>query len=94
MQIHFSDSLESGRAHTALGRIQAVTHWRRADKPVAALDRDIALRALVREAEDFGADALLSVSFEVEEVKSVDIDAVPLLRVKASGQAVRLRAAA
>jgi len=48
----------------------------------------------VREAEDYGADALIEVNFEVEEVPSADIDGVPLTRLVAAGAAVRFAVAA
>jgi uncharacterized protein YbjQ (UPF0145 family) len=93
MQVSFSRALETDRAHIAIGRVKATTEWRAADKSVADLDRDIALRALVREAEEYGADALIEVSFSVEEV-GPDIGGVPLRRVKATGTAVRFALAA
>jgi uncharacterized protein YbjQ (UPF0145 family) len=54
----------------------------------------MALRALVREAEDFGADAIVAVTFSEETVQSADIGAAPLRRLTASGEAVRFRLAA
>ena len=52
------------------------------------------LRALVREAEEYGADALVDVNFETDEVAGADIDGVPLTRVVATGSAVRFALAA
>jgi len=93
MQVSFSRALENGRAHTTIGKVNARTEWRAADKSVAELDREIALRALIREAEEYGADALVEVSFSVEEV-GPDIGGVPLRRTTVTGTAVRLALAA
>ena len=94
MQVSYTRSLEGGRAHVALGAIKAMTAWRAADIPVSQLDRDIALRALMREAEDFGADAIVAVKFSEEMLTHADIGAAPLRRLTAVGQAVRFRLAA
>lgn len=94
MQVSFTRSLEGDRAHVSLGRIKAMTGWRSADAPVGEKDREMALRALVREAEDFGADAIVAVTFSEETVQSADIGAAPLRRLTASGEAVRFRLAA
>jgi uncharacterized protein YbjQ (UPF0145 family) len=47
----------------------------------------------VREAEEYGADALVEVNFEVDEVAG-DIDGVALSRLVVAGAAVRFAAAA
>jgi uncharacterized protein YbjQ (UPF0145 family) len=94
MQVSFSSALEDGRAHYAIGRVRAVGRWRAEREPGAEADRQAALGALVREAEDYGADALIEVNFDVEEVPSADIDGVPLTRLVASGAAVRFAVAA
>ncbi|MGO9773010.1 MAG: hypothetical protein ACLPSW_26360 [Roseiarcus sp.] len=95
MQVSFTSALEDGRAHHAIGRVRAVGRWRAERESGAEADRRaVLLRALVREAEDYGADALIEVNFEVEEVPSADIDGVPLTRLVASGAAVRFAVAA
>ena len=94
MQVSFSQALDSERAQISIGRVKATTGWRAATGLVADFDREVALRALVREAEEYGADALVDVSFEIEEVRGPDIDGVPLRRVTATGTAVRLALAA
>ncbi len=94
MQVSFSHELESERTRAAIGRVKATTGWSAARGQVADFDREVALRALVREAEEYGADALVDVRFEVEEVRGPDIDGVPLRRVTAVGMAVRFALAA
>ena len=94
MQVSFSSALEGGRAHFAIGKVKATTEWRAAEKPVADVDHEIALRELIREAEEYGADALVEVSFSVEEVRGPDNGGVPLRRITATGKAARLALAA
>jgi len=94
MQVSFSDTLDDGRAHSTIGRVKAVGRWRAAHEPNLATERQAALSALMREAEDYGADALVNVRFEIDDVAGPDIDAVPLRRVVATGSAVRFALAA
>ena len=94
MQISYSRALQSDRAQVALGLITAATGWRATDAPVNDHDREIALRALVREAEEFGADGVVGVEFKVETVSGPDQHGVPLRRLIATGEAVLLKAAA
>jgi uncharacterized protein YbjQ (UPF0145 family) len=94
MQVSFNSALEDGRAHRSIGRVKAVGRWRGANEPNLEADKQTVLRALVREAEEYGADALVNVSFEVEAVAGPDIDGVPLRRVVATGSAVRFALAA
>ncbi len=94
MQVSFSRALEGDRAQVSLGQVTAATAWRGADTAVGDYDREIALRALIREAEEYGADALVAVAFTVEELKGADIGGVPLRRLTATGEAVRFKLAA
>jgi uncharacterized protein YbjQ (UPF0145 family) len=94
MQVSFSSALDNGRAHYSIGRVKAYGRWRAANEPGAELDREAAIRALVREAEDYGADALIDVNIERDEVAIADIDGVPLTRLVVTGSAVRFALAA
>jgi hydrogenase maturation factor len=94
MQISFSDTLEGERAQYSIGRLKATSAWRAGNGPVAGIEREVAVRALVREAEEYGADALVEVSFAIEQVRGPDVDGVPLRRVTAMGTAVRFAMAA
>ena len=69
MQVSFSGGLDDGRPVTAIGRIRATTRWRAAGEPGAEADRQAAIEALMREAEEYGADAVIDVRFEVDEVQ-------------------------
>jgi uncharacterized protein YbjQ (UPF0145 family) len=94
MQVSFSGAPDDGRAHHAIGRLKVAGRWRAANEAGDEADRRAVLRALMREAEDYGADALIDVTFEIEEVAAGDIDGVPLRRVVAAGSAVHTAAAA
>ena len=48
----------------------------------------------MREAEDYGADAVIEVQFEMDGCKGYDVDEVQLQRVTATGLAVRFAQAA
>jgi hypothetical protein len=94
MQVTFSRALDDGRPVTAIGRIRAATRWRAAGAPDDPTDRQAAIEALAREAEEYGADAVIDVRFEVDGVKGPDIEGVALERVTATGLAVRFARAA
>ena len=89
MQVSQSDKLEDGRGFHSIGRIKASSEWRSVAGPIAEADRLTAVRALIREAEDYDADAIIDLVFEINGVKRADIDGVPLQRVVAVGIAVK-----
>jgi hypothetical protein len=93
MQVSFAATLDEGRRTIAIGRIRAAGPWRAAGDPGAETDRPAAIKALTREAEDYGADGVVDVRFEVEGCRC-DIDGVRLQRVTATGLAVRFAQAA
>jgi uncharacterized protein YbjQ (UPF0145 family) len=92
MQVSFTGALEGGRASTVIGRIKAVGPWRCAEGATDEADRRAVLRALAREAEDYGADALIDVRFEADE--HAVSEGVSLRRLVATGSAVRMAQAA
>jgi uncharacterized protein YbjQ (UPF0145 family) len=94
MKVSFAASLEDGRETTPIGRIKAYARWRAADTPGTEAERQAAIEALVREAAEYGADAIVDVRFEMDGVKGVDIEGVALERVTVSGLAVRFAKAA
>ena len=93
MQVSRTNRLEGGRRHRSIGRIKAAAHWRAADASPGEAERLEAVRALIREAEDYEADAIVGLDFQVDTVKSADVGA-PLQRVAATGIAVRFDEAA
>jgi uncharacterized protein YbjQ (UPF0145 family) len=94
MQVSFTDDLEDGRAKTVIGRIKATSRWRAADGIGSEAERKAAIEALMREAAEYGADAVVDVRFELNGVKGHDIDGVALQRVTVTGLAVRFVRAA
>jgi len=92
MQVSFTGSLQAGRAAKTIGRIKVAGRWRGVDEPATEAERNALLRDLAREAEDYGADALIDVRFEAEE--AAEIDGVSLRRLIASGSAVQTSLAA
>ncbi|MGA2795316.1 MAG: heavy metal-binding domain-containing protein [Roseiarcus sp.] len=94
MQVSHTNKLEGGRGHHSIGRIKGSSGWRAVDAPVAEADRVAAVRALIREAEEYDADAIVGLDFEVEGVKRTDFDGVSLQRVAATGIAVKFDEAA
>jgi uncharacterized protein YbjQ (UPF0145 family) len=94
MQVSFAAALDDGRRTIAIGRIRAKGPWRAASDPTAEADRQTAIEALRREAEEYGADGVVEVRFEVEGCRGGDIGGVRLERVTATGLAVRFAEAA
>jgi uncharacterized protein YbjQ (UPF0145 family) len=94
MQVSFAGALDDGRRTIAIGRIRATARWRAANETGSEAERQAAIEALTREAEEYGADAILDVRFEVDGVRGCDIDGVALQRVTATGLAVRFARAA
>ncbi len=94
MQVSFAAALDDGRRTVAIGRIRATGPWRAAIGPSVEADRQTAVEALRREAEEYGADAVIDVQFEIDGCKGYDVDGVQLQRVTATGLAVRIAQAA
>jgi hypothetical protein len=94
MQTSQTNRLEGGRRHHSIGRIKASTTWRAANAPIAEADRLVAIRALISEAEEYGADAIIGLTLELDSVKRADFDGTSLQRIAATGIAVKFAEAA
>ncbi len=94
MRVSPTNGLEGGRDHHAIGRIKACSGWRGVDSSGAETDRRAAVEALIREAQDYDADAIVGLEFEVEGLRSADVDGAPLQRVAVTGVAVKFAEAA
>ncbi len=94
MEVSFTSDLEDDRAKTVIGRVKATSRWRAASGAGTDAERKAAIEALMREAAEYGADAVVDVRFEADDVKGHDIDGVALRRVTATGLAVRFARAA
>jgi len=88
MRISFSEQVEGSRVTHSIGRVRATSSWH---APDAGGDwNEKALRALVSAAEEFDADALIDVGYEVDAVAATDLAPLDLRRVTATGVAVKL----
>jgi hypothetical protein len=89
MQISHTDKLADGRSHYPIGRIRGASEWRAASASGGESDRLAAVRELVREAQEYGADAITGVEFHIDDVKCADIEGIVLLRTAVTGIAVK-----
>jgi len=89
MQVSRTNELKGGRAYYPIGRIKASSGWRAAKAHSSGGARLKALWALISEAQEFYADAVIDLSFEVEAIKRPDFDGAPLRRIAATGIAVQ-----
>lgn len=94
MQVSHTHELEDGRSHYSIGRIKASSGWRTVDSFASEADRQAALRALIREAQEYDADAIIGLDFEIDAIKRADLDGAPLRRIAATGIAVKFAEAA
>jgi uncharacterized protein YbjQ (UPF0145 family) len=94
MQVSRTNELKGGRPYYSIGRIKASSGWHAANALGSELDRLEAFWALVSEAQEFYADAVIDLSFEVEAIRRPDFDGAPLRRFAATGIAVKFAEAA
>ena len=94
MEVSHTNELEGGRDHYSIGRITAASGWRAADAPGADGDRLAAVRALIQAAEEYEADAIIGLDFEIDAINRADIEGAILRRVAATGIAVKFALAA
>lgn len=94
MQVSHTNELEGGRRHYSIGRIKASRPWRAVNAHGDEADRLAAIEALVREAQEYDADAIVGLDFEVDGVKRADFDGTHLQRIAATGIAVKFAEAA
>lgn len=94
MQVTRANELKDGRGYISIGRIKASGAWRAGCAVGDQGDRLATVRALIREAQEFDADAIIGLDFEVEAIKQDDFAGDALQRVAASGLAVKFVEAA
>jgi hypothetical protein len=85
MQVSRTNELKGGRAYYSIGPIKASSGWRAAKAHSSGGARLEVLWALISEAQEFYADAVIDLSFEVEAIKRPDFDGAPLRRIAATG---------
>jgi hypothetical protein len=90
MRISSTDVIEGGRVLYKIGKIRAASAWHAANGSFRQDDwRELALRELIRRAEDIDADAIIGVDYETDGVP-IEETGVRLNRVLATGVAVKL----
>jgi len=94
MEVSFAADLDDGRPLTPIGRVSAAMRWRAAGGDGDDAERQAAIEALKGEAAEYGADAIVDVQFEIDDVESAEVGGVALQRVAATGLAVRFARAA
>ncbi len=94
MRISFTDELDGTRILYSIGRVRAASGWRAVTGLSDTTAKDAALDALMKQAAEFDADAIVGVDFEVDGGNSLDLCNVALQRVAATGIAVKLARAA
>jgi uncharacterized protein YbjQ (UPF0145 family) len=94
MQVSRTNRLEGGRNHRSIGRIKASAGWRAVNASASEAERIEAVEALIREAQEYDADAIIDLDFELDGVRSADIEGAQLQRVAAVGIVVKFAEAA
>ena len=94
MQVSRTNELKGGPAYYSIGRIKASSGWCAVRAHGSGGARLEALWALVSEAQESYADAVIDLSFEVEAIRRPDFDGAPLRRIAATGIAVKFAEAA
>jgi uncharacterized protein YbjQ (UPF0145 family) len=89
MQVSHTNELEGGGRRYSIGRIKASSPWRAVIAHMGEPDRLAAIQALIREAREYDADAIIDLDFEIDGVRSADFDGADLQRVAATGIAVK-----
>jgi hypothetical protein len=95
MRIYSTDVIDGGRVLYAIGKIKAASPWHAA-KGARSEDnwRELALRELVRKAEDIDADAVIGFDYETDGIVPVEGTRMQLKRILATGIAVKISCAA
>lgn len=92
MLVCSENQVAGGQIVKEIGRISATSGW--CGKAGDPGQRNRALARLIAAAQDFEADAIISVNYEIDGVITQDLTSQPLERVQVSGIAVKLARAA
>lgn len=91
MRISFTDEITDGRILYPIGRVRAASSWHAEGVACTKGDwKDAALEALIREAQEHDADAIIGVGYDIDGTHLTDLTSVDLQRVTATGIAVKL----
>ncbi|MDB5571974.1 MAG: hypothetical protein JWN93_3157 [Hyphomicrobiales bacterium] len=89
VRISSKREVEGRRIVAEIGPISAASVWHSGNAPMDGY-RETALEKLKRLAKEFEADAIVGLSYTVDDVVQTDLSPVPLKRVNATGVAVKL----
>jgi uncharacterized protein YbjQ (UPF0145 family) len=91
MRTSTTNEIDGGKISTPIGRIEAASAWHAANSNDWTESwRELALRNLIRRAEDVDADAIVGLEFEVDGDVNMAETGVALARIRAKGIAVKL----
>jgi hypothetical protein len=94
MRISFTDEIADSRILYPIGRVRAAGSWHAAGAPCSKDDlKKAALQALILEATEHDADAIIGVDYAVDGAHLTDLTSIGLERVTATGIAVKLASA-
>jgi hypothetical protein len=83
MQASRTNELKGGPGYYSIGRIKASSGWRVFGAHDTERDRRATVRAMIREGQEFEADAIVGLDFVIEAVRRSDFDRAPLQRIAA-----------
>jgi Putative heavy-metal-binding len=94
MRISSTEVIEGGRVLYRIGKIKAASPWHAAEgAPSQDNWRKLALREIIRKAEDIDADAIIGFDYETDSLVPIETR-VQLKRILATGIAVKVSCAA
>jgi uncharacterized protein YbjQ (UPF0145 family) len=90
MQVSTTQDVQGARVVREIGRITASSCWH-GRRAVSEEDyRSQALAALIAEAKEYEADAIVEVRYDTDDAQYLDLSGVPVKRTCISGIAVRI----
>ena len=89
MQVITSQELTGAKIIRTIGKISAASPWHGCEVGHEDKFRDQALAALIAEAKEFEANAILGVSYETRDAQYTDLSGIPVRQTRISGIAVK-----
>ncbi|MCL2453545.1 MAG: YbjQ family protein [Alphaproteobacteria bacterium] len=91
MYISSNETIKGRRILYTIGKINASSSWHAANSaPLEDGWQAIALKDLIRKAEEIDADAIVGLDYETDSIVSVETPNVRLKRILITGKAVKL----
>jgi uncharacterized protein YbjQ (UPF0145 family) len=89
MQVVTTQELAGATIVRTIGKISAVSHWHGCEVGGEDTFRDQALAALVEQAKEYDANAILGVRYDTCEAEYLDLSGVPVRQTRVWGIAVK-----